>query len=182
MSRNCTICNHADRAEIENAILAIGSSSSITIETIADQYGCDLNDLKMHAMFHAPLLTEFDESVKAEETEEAPKSLTRKIKLREADILASTSNEYMITLKSMGRRLNRLINVSDIDVEDMEKQVQLAKLLTKPMVELYLGLGNEIRQNVKTMAELDRMLNGPQDGGLSGLSALADAIRGSGER
>ena len=80
----------------------------------------------------------------------------------------------------MGRRINRLASVSSIDCEDADKEVKLAKLLTKPMVDLYIGLGGEIRQNVKAMAEVDRMLNGPQDNGNSGLQALADAIRGSG--
>ena len=79
----------------------------------------------------------------------------------------------------MGRRLSKLTAVSSIDLEDDDKQFQLSKLLTKPMVDLYIGLGGEIRQNVKTMAELDRMLNGPQDSTAGGLVALAQAIRGS---
>ena len=56
----------------------------------------------------------------------------------------------------------------------------MAKMLTKPMTDLYIGLGGEIRQAVKTMSEVDRMLNGPEDTATSGLRALADAIRGSG--
>lgn len=187
MSAKCAICLHPDRAEIENAILAVAPGSSITLEKIAEEYGVELNQLKMHAMFHAPLLTEFDKQVTEQTTkdgetitEEAPTSLVRKMKLREADILSTTSNEYLVTLKSMGRRMNKLIGVTSIDAEDANKQLELAKLLTKPMVDLYIGLGNEIRQNVKAMAELDRLLNGPQDNGTDGLTALAAAIRGSG--
>ena len=110
-----------------------------------------------------------------------PTSLARKMKLREADVLATVNNEYLVTLKAMGRRINRLANVSSIDAEDEAKKVELAKLLTKPMVDLYIGLGGEIRQNVRAMAEVDRMLNGPQDSSNNGLQALADAIRGSGD-
>lgn len=108
-------------------------------------------------------------------------SLTRKMKLREADMLAAVSNEYLVTLKTMGRRINKLAAVSFIDVEDEDKQIRLARLLTKPMTDLYIGLGGEIRQTVKTMAELDRMLNGPEDTNSSGLKALANAIANSGK-
>ena len=174
----CSICNRADRAEIENAVLSISTESGLTVEKIAEQFECSLVDLRTHALFHTPLLT----PAVCETSENPPEprpSLTRKIRLREADILEAVSNEYLVTLKAMGRRINKLANGSSIDAEDADKAVQLAKLLTKPMVDLYVGLGGEIRQNVRAMAEVDRMLNGPQENGNSGLQALAEAIRGS---
>lgn len=181
----CKICNRTDRADIENAILNISAESKLTVESIAEQYGVDVQELRNHALFHTPLVAPCDIVVSesaADESQlsEGKTSLARKMKLREADILATMNNEYMVTLKAMGRRINRLASVSSIDCEDADKEVKLAKLLTKPMVDLYIGLGGEIRQNVKAMAEVDRMLNGPQDNGNSGLQALADAIRGSG--
>lgn len=199
MPSSCKICNHADRAEIENAILTMTVNAppneQNSIEQIAEQYKVPLDELKMHALFHTPLVgdgdieelhdaatltmtagdTELTEVVKA-----APRdSLTRRMKLREADMLAAVGQEYLVTLKTMGRRINKLAQVSPIDIEDEDKQLKLAKLLTKPMVDLYVGLGGEIRQTVKTMAELDRMLNGPENNLSSGLGALAAAIRGS---
>lgn len=183
----CSICNRSDRAEIENAILNISAESGLTIEKIADQYQLDLNELRTHALFHTPLVAPCDVVTPTTELQlnpeaeaKVPTSLARKMKLREADILATVNNEYLVTLKAMGRRINRLANVSAIDAEDEAKKVELAKLLTKPMVDLYIGLGGEIRQNVKAMAEVDRMLNGPQDSGSNGLIALAEAIKGSG--
>lgn len=183
----CTICNRSDRAEIENAILNISAESGLTIETIAEQYQVDLTELRNHALFHTPLVAPCDVvtpttelQLNPEAESKVPTSLARKMKLREADILATVNNEYLVTLKAMGRRINRLANVSEIDAEDEAKRVELAKLLTKPMVDLYIGLGGEIRQNVKAMAEVDRMLNGPQDSGSNGLMALAEAIKGSG--
>lgn len=188
----CTICNHPDRAEIENAILAMTAdaqpSERNSIETIAEQFDVSLDDLKMHALFHTPLVGAADleqlgvlpESQNEQGEKTAPRdSLTRRMKLREADLLAAVGNEYLVTLKTMGRRINKLAQVSEIDVEDAEKQLKLAKLLTKPMVDMYVGLGSEIRQTVKTMAELDRLLNGPEDSATSGLVALAKAIQGS---
>lgn len=184
----CTICNHPDRAEIENAILSMTDGSKTSIEVIAEQYDVSLADLKMHALFHTPLVGAADleqlgvtDSSQSEPDEKAaPRdSLTRRMKLREADLLAAVGNEYLVTMKTMGRRINKLAQVSEIDVEDNDRQLKLAKLLTKPMVDLYVGLGGEIRQTVKTMAELDRLLNGPEDSATSGLVALAKAIQGS---
>ena len=185
----CSICNRSDRAEIENAILNISAESGLTVESIAEQYKLNIDELRNHALFHTPLVapcdivtptTDLQLSPDAEA--KVPTSLARKMKLREADILATVNNEYLVTLKAMGRRINRLANVSAIDAEDEAKKVELAKLLTKPMVDLYIGLGGEIRQNVKAMAEVDRMLNGPQDSGSNGLIALAEAIKGSGNQ
>lgn len=184
MPNSCTICNHPDRAEIENAILTMSTDGHSSIEQIAEQYEVSLDELKMHALFHTPLVGDSDlEQLKNNQPEEAatPRdSLTRKMKLREADMLAAVGNEYLVTLKTMGRRINKLAQVSSIDVEDEDKQVRLAKLLTKPIVDLYVGLGGEIRQTVKTMAELDRMLNGPDTSANSGLMALAQVLQGSG--
>ncbi len=201
MPSSCRICNHPDRAEIENAILTMTADAppneQNSIEKIAEHYKVPLDELKMHALFHTPLVGDGDiEELHAEggcngdipsfdpDVEQNPKaaprdSLTRRMKLREADMLAAVGQEYLVTLKTMGRRINKLAQVSSIDIEDEEKQLKLAKLLTKPMVDLYVGLGGEIRQTVKTMAELDRMLNGPEDNLSSGLGALAAAIRGS---
>lgn len=183
----CSICNRSDRGEIENAILNISAESGLTVESIAEQYKLDLQELRNHALFHTPLVAPCDIVTQTTELQlnpeaeaKVPTSLARKMKLREADILATVNNEYLVTLKAMGRRINRLANVSSIDAEDEAKKVELAKLLTKPMVDLYIGLGGEIRQNVRAMAEVDRMLNGPQDSSTNGLLALADAIRGSG--
>ena len=188
----CTICNHPDRAEIENAILSMTDGLKTSIEVIAQQYNVSLADLKMHALFHTPLVGAADieelrdadmtagDTVLTEAERPAPRdSLTRRMKLREADLLAAVGNEYLVTMKTMGRRINKLAQVSEIDIEDNDRQLKLAKLLTKPMVDLYVGLGGEIRQTVKTMAELDRLLNGPEDSATSGLVALAKAIQGS---
>lgn len=188
MPSSCSICNHSERSEIENAILNMTAdappSDSNSIEQIAEQYGVSSDELKMHALFHTPLVGDADVSELgvgpvSEVGVQPRESLTRKMKLREVDILSDVCNEYLVTLKTMGRRINKLAQVSSIDIEDEEKQLKLAKLLTKPMTDLYIGLGGEIRQTVKTMAELDRMLNGPEDSATSGLVALAAAINGS---
>ena len=170
MSLSCSICKHSHRDEIENALLGMNAGSpQNTLESIAEHYDVSVEDLKMHAVFHSPSFLGDD----------CQDSITRRIKLREANVLEAVSNEYMVTLRAMSQRLQRLVRVRSIDVEEEDQQFKVAKMLTKPMVELYVGLGNEIRQNVKAAAELDRMLNGPEDSTGSGLMALANAIKGS---
>lgn len=182
MSQNvCTICNRADRADIENALLALSPESykgdSYSLDLIADRFNLSAEELKMHALFHTPLISETDLVVTDHEA--GRESLTRKMKLREADMLSVVSNEYLVTLKNMGRQINSLMTSGAPDVLADDQQLRMAKFLTKPMVDLYLGLGGEIRSNVKIMADLDKQLNGPQDNLGSGLTALAEAIRGS---
>lgn len=176
----CKICDRPDRMDIESAVIRMTEDHSCTIEEIADRYGCDVNELKSHALFHTPLVRSSD--LEYNEPDACRDSLTRQMKLREADLLSEVAQEYLLTMKTMGRRINRMAQVVSIDQEDQDKQIQLAKLLTKPMVELYLGAGGEVRQTVKTMAEINRLLNGDSDSTSSGLVALASAIRESGSR
>ena len=190
MARACTICDRSDRAEIENAILNMTSSGEgKTIEQIAEAFDLSVEQLKMHAMFHTPLVSaeDLEPQVQAaertslsnyDEVQVEPKyrdSLTRKMRLRENDILTELNNEYLITLKALGRRINSLIS----SAEDEDQGYRMAKLLTRPVVDLYIGLGGEIRQTVKTISDIDRAINGPQNDTSSGLYALANAIRGS---
>lgn len=199
----CRVCQHSQRADIENMLLELtDKEKGITVESIAEEYGISTNELKLHALYHTPLVRPEDvEVIEATQPSEFDKfepgvlvtdvpstqpaqptrdSLVRRAKLREMDMLEAVSREYLVTLKAMGRRINKLARISNIPEEDQDLQIQMAKMLTKPMTDLYIGLGGEIRQAVKTMSEVDRMLNGPEDSAVTGLRALTEAIRGSG--
>ena len=56
----CKICSSPHRAEIENAILSMVAdappSDVRSIESIAKHFEVPLEELKMHALFHTPLL------------------------------------------------------------------------------------------------------------------------------
>lgn len=195
----CRVCQHSQRADIENMLLELtDKEKGITVESIAEEYGISTNELKLHALYHTPLVRPEDvEVIEATQPSEFDKfepgvlvtdvpstqptrdSLVRRAKLREMDMLEAVSREYLVTLKAMGRRINKLARTSNIPEEDQDLQIQMAKMLTKPMTDLYIGLGGEIRQAVKTMSEVDRMLNGPEDAAVTGLRALTEAIRGS---
>lgn len=191
VSSMCSICDRADRVAIENAILTMTESErKRSIDDIAKEYACNITDLKAHALFHTPgiclseietpAVADTDPTQSAKDNIAPRNSLVRKLKLRESDILSEVNNEYMLTLKNLGRRINKLTS-SPGKNQDEDDEIRCSKLLTKPMVELYIGLGGELRQNIKTIADIDRMLNGPEDSTGTGLLALATAIRSSGE-
>lgn len=173
----CVVCDRLDRASIELAILEMPEHPGDSIEAIADRFDVDVSSLKTHAVFHVPTVSNVETG-----------SLARNMKLHEADMLSSVCNEYMATLTVLGRRVRSLAEGTSLPDsyyndtngdEEFGRQLKLTKMLTKPMVDLYIGLGSEIRSTVKTVAELNRMINGEDDGASAGLKALADALRGT---
>ena len=175
----CSICDHNKRHEIESLIMCISRDNpSVTIKTISQEFGVKEADLKRHALLHTPLGVDEGtmtyeppaEDVEVLETAEPKNSLVRMIKLREADQLQQVANEYMITLKNLGRRINRSI---------ADEESSFERLLTKPVADMYIGLGGEIRATAKALADMNNLLNGPEQDSSSGLKALAEAIRGS---
>ena len=162
---NCTVCNHPQRVEIEQAILHISPDKpEITLDSISKEYDIPVADLKKHAILHCPLPIDIDN--------EEVDSIVRKNKMREMDTLEEVALEYLVTLKNVGRRINKYAC-------EGEDSVRFEKLLTKPVSDLYLGLGSEIRQTTKAIADIDQLLNGPKTDNTSGLAALAAAITAS---
>lgn len=179
----CVVCDHPRRLEIESAILSMsGTEQGLDIGEVAKAFEVDETALKTHALFHTPLVSVEDLAPEVEKSENRRSSLTRMAKLREVDMLAEVSNEYLLTLKTVGRRIKSMVGVNPAATEGEEddNNIRTAKVLTKPVVDLYIGLGGEIRSTVKTMSDIERALNGPQDSTATGLEALANAIRGSG--
>lgn len=159
---DCKICTHQQRAEIEYALLHGNTDPSVSVEDIAKEFEVDANELRKHALFHTPLGFSEDDT----------DSIAKKLKLRESDMLTEVALEYLVTLKGVGRRINKYVNEQD-------ESIRLEKLMSKPMVDLYLGLGAEVRQTVRAIADIDNILNGPKEDNTSGLAALAAAINGS---
>lgn len=178
----CCICNHKNRTDIESALLA-GQAPA----TIAKHYEVPEGALENHRQncsVYLMSLDEFDLQV-AEELEalnhpgatalKKPGSIQRQLGLKEADLLANMAQEYMVTLKNLGRKLNRIISILDTP----EGAVMGQRVLRKPVCDMYVQMGGEIRQAVRTMAEIDKMINGPEENPLTGLQALATAIHTS---
>lgn len=168
-SKNCTVCKHPDRDAIEAVLYRMTSKNADDLlMQLSDAYEIDIEELQRHAMFHACM----DLSPQGEET-----SIVRQIKLRETDILAQCAKDYADTLSLVGARIRtRARNESDTDGMD---DTRFERAMTKGLVELYLGCGDNVRKTIKDIADINQVLNGPKDDGLSGLGALAAAIAAS---
>lgn len=167
--KNCPICNHAERDEIEAVLYRVTPKNSEEIlQKLADTYDIDIEAFESHAMFHAAL----DLSPTGEET-----SIVRQLKLRETDMLAQCAKDYADTMTLVGSRIRaKARNEADKDGLD---DIRFERSMTKGLVELYLGCGDNVRKTIKDISEINQILNGPKEDGLSGLGALAAAIHNS---
>lgn len=186
----CNICNHPDRAEIEMAVLSISPSNpKLTLEAIADAFGVSCDELRVHSLMHSPLALDFSEdsaecvvrcfqekagstsgqSVDASAVPYNAESIVEKVGMREGDVLQATVNEYLTTLKTLGRRIKYYAS-------DRSDEYAFSNFCSKAVVDLYLGCGAEIRQSIKEISALNSALNGDQNSGSEGLKALAQAL------
>ena len=148
----CNICEHPQREDIETML-----REGVNVDGVAETYQVDPDELRAHIMFHTTV-------------ENPQESIARTLKKREADMLADMAEGYMKTFTSIGVNINQILSSPD---------TASSARLTKQLVDLYLGVGKEIRETVNAIAELDTLLNGPKDENVTGLAALANAIRGS---
>lgn len=157
----CPICESPFRAEIETALFKMTpNDSSEMMNEVAKHYGVAIESLRDHVLFHTTL--------------DSKDSLVRQIKMREADMLSMVALDQMTTVKMIGNRIRKAAGESS-GSEDW----RFEKAVTKPIVDLYVGASDGLRKNVQTIADINQMLNGPKDDGLSGLAALANALNAS---
>lgn len=167
--KDCPICSHVNRDEIEAVLYRVTPKNSDEIlQKLADTYDIDVEAFETHAMFHAAI----DLSPAGEET-----SIVRQLKLRETDMLAQCAKDYADTMSLIGSRIRAKAR-NEADADGLE-DTRFERSMTKSLVELYLGCGDNVRKTVKDIAEINQTLNGPKDEGLSGLGALAAAISNS---
>lgn len=167
--KDCRICQHPMREEIEAVLYRLTpKDGEEVLSKLSEAFDIDIEELQRHAMFHACM----DLSPTGEET-----SLVRQVKLRETDLLAQCAKDYADTLTLVGQRIRTRAR-KEADVEGME-DMRFERAVTKSLVELYIGCGDNVRKTIKDIADINQVLNGPKDDGLSGLSALAAAIAGS---
>lgn len=156
MNNSCALCSDPRLARIEEDI-----NNQMPLEEVAEKYTLSEDMVRRHAVLHM------------QEQDGSYTSIARKTRLTEALMLEDTLIEYSDTLKKMSAHIHR--NLDD----SADNPAVFSKLLTKPVADLYVSLGGEIRQTVKTLAELDVQLNGPKNDNSNGLQALADAINNS---
>ena len=165
----CIICEHEHREEIENALYKMNSqNANKLIDRIAAEYDVAAEDLKRHALFHTSLMGVSDES-----DDEIHDSIVRQIKMREADVLSAIVLDQATTVKVLGKRIRKAAE---------GEELRLEKTLTKPMVDLYNGSSDSLRKNIQALTDINQLVNGPKDNGLSGLAALAQVLDASRRR
>lgn len=160
--KKCTVCGHAHREKIERALFRAAKNKEqggLTLEQISEEFEVPVEDLQRHALFHSAMGAE--------------DSLIRQIHMREADVLAETVMDNALTLKAVGARLRDSMNDGDPD------SVQFERRASKSVVDLYVGASEGVRKGVAAIADINQLLNGPKDDGLSGLAALANVLHGS---
>lgn len=156
----CKICDHPNRTQIDQAVMnMLPGEYDVQLKQIAQQFSVPLPDLKIHVMSCKP------------EGLDGKDSLVKKLKLQETDMLEEVINEYYATLSLIGERIRKMARESEDN--------SFARVITKPVVDLYLGAGNEIRRTTEALTDISTEINGPKNDSVSGLDALASAIRRS---
>lgn len=159
----CSICEHEDRRQIEEYLIASDYGvNGMSLADIAEKYGVPLVDLQVHALMHTPLARLEDSEVGT--------SIADGLKKREASLLSMMADEYWITLKNTGKAIRTTVQNE-------------SGRLTKQMVDLYVGVGNNLRQTMESIVAMDQKINGENDAGTRALVDIVKAIRGdSGEK
>ncbi len=199
-SKTCVVCRHPDRAEIERLLLSLNDATQcITLSSIAEDYGIEESQLRVHALMHSPLVLNFsieseeaigkafeqkagikqeDDAKGSSDTDDIPKLSSRnrkrladKVDVRESDMLLTAANEHLVMLKTLSRRLNRLAISNDKD------DIRFERVINGPIVNLYLGASSELRASIDGLAKLNAMINGTEENGASGIVALAEALK-----
>ncbi len=193
----CSVCGHKKRVAIETAML-----SGQPLAIIAEDYNIDVNELRNHqrkCSSYTMSLDEFDLAVAREleniaanhstpehvvEAEKAlhmlqsqqkekrgapTESIQRQVALREVDLLAESAREFMRTLKNLGNKINDVIEMYGVD----DTGLYAKNMLSKAVVDLYVLAGAEVRQTVKTMADIQKQ---KADTGLLGDAGVPQVI------
>lgn len=161
--KDCIICNHPDREEIETALFKMTpETADKIIENISKTYNIPADIIQEHSLYHTSFSCEPDGD-----------SIIRQLKIKEADILGALALEQLTTVKTVGKRIRRFATTSD------EEDVRFEKLLSKPVVDLYTNTGDDLRKTMQTIVDIHQVLNGPNEDNFSGLADLARALESS---
>ena len=165
----CVVCGHEHRRAIEDYISTVDTPGvQITLDGVAKKFGVPLIDLQVHALMHSPV-TRLEE-------DGMPLSIAGQLKKGEANLLYAVAEEYYQTLKQAGKEVRRRMVPAPTDEDD--GPTLLAPRLTKELVDLYIGVGNNLRQTVGTIVDMNQKLNDEADPALKALQGIIQAVRG----
>ena len=202
-SKTCPICQHKDRAQIEQLILAVSPSNpTLTLDVIADAFGVNPQDLRVHALMHTPLALDF--------SEESEASLVNSFQQRAQEVsvtpieevdgtssnqsITSGASDSKPTISGLRNRLTDKLNLRESDMllasatemlttlTSVGRKIksfgdqQLVNFLTNAMVSLYTGTAGELRKTIEEINHMNATINGENNGAATGLQALAAAL------
>jgi hypothetical protein len=157
----CKICSHEKRAEIEEKLLVRSLGElPLTISDVAREFGVSEMDLQIHSMMH-----------NTTKGPDAAESLVAAVKSKEAEYLRASIIDYQRTQMEIGAYIRAAAKPEN-------GESKLYKL-NKAAVDLYVGIGGEIRSAVDSLVRMNTAINGGDNGGVQALAELAKAIRGS---
>lgn len=153
----CSVCSDTLRSEIELKVL-----EGVSLEQIVGEYDVTLVDLTTHVLFHSDM-------GRITNTED---SLVKKLKLKEAEVLRTVYQNYLVTLTNLGFYINTKIN-------SMGPNDTVDKIVGRSTVDLYLGTGGQVRDTVRLLMDMDKNVNGEGDSGFDVIRDLIGAVRRS---
>lgn len=161
MSAICPICESNHRHSIETAMLDGKPIEQVYMNYKQSIPKLTMDQLKIHAVCH------FKTPVS-----DNGESIATKLAFSEAQTLTTSCNEYMATLQRLGQVIDKKLT----DVENGDSTAQQA--LSKSLVDLYLGTGNQIRETVKLLTDAYKDMNAEDSDSRnkSGLKMLSGAL------
>lgn len=159
----CRICSHPKRAEIEDKLMSARGTEELdtVIDQVSKEYKLSKIDLKVHMTLHCTVMEDAKDAV----------SMADKIKMNEADTLRETIKNYLVTLTNTGTKLNDILEDGD--------DAQTLRMIQKPIVDLYLGCGAEIRGTVEALIKLNAAVNGNESTATNSLRLLIETLNKS---
>lgn len=156
----CRVCNHTKRDEIDKALMSINGTSNLesTIREVSSRYGIPVNALKVHYTLHCSVMEDAKNTA----------SMADKVNMNEADALRETIRNYLVTLTNTGTKLNDILEEGD--------DAQTLRMIQKPIVDLYLGCGAEIRGTVDALIRLNVAVNGNESTATNSLKLLVETL------
>lgn len=156
----CRLCSHPKRAEIEDKLMSARGTEELdtVIDQVSKEYKLSKIDLKVHMTLHCTVMEDAKDAV----------SMADKIKMNEADTLRETIKNYLVTLTNTGTKLNDILEDGD--------DAQTLRMIQKPIVDLYLGCGAEIRGTVEALIKLNAAVNGNESTATNSLRLLVETL------
>lgn len=172
----CLCCAHPQRYILERRISRELSTQSRSHAQKNSQANQDDFTVELAAEFIDDLALEFgvseEEIFKHAELHMSVKpgqqSLEDRLNLNEATLSADALYEGMATLDHVGKLLRT-----------QTEGTQLMRILSKELVDLYVGTHKAVQGHIAQLAALDAQLNGTKDNSSAGLDALTAVIAAS---